>query len=88
MFLSIEPEASQYGICKIIPPDGWESEFALKGDFQFGTKIQPIHQLQRRCLKGNLERSLTLKEKREAFKEEVRNFLQVKKFVPFLFFLG
>jgi len=80
----IRPEAQKYGICKIIPPEGWESEFALDGSFRFGTKIQPIHQLQRRSQKGDLERCLSLKEKRETFKEEVRNFLQLENLEPLI----
>ncbi|KAG3114053.1 hypothetical protein PI124_g7203 [Phytophthora idaei] len=46
---SIEQEASRTGICKIVPPRGWNPPFAI--DFederaQFGTRKQKIHELQ------------------------------------------
>ncbi|KAJ0811132.1 putative transcription factor & chromatin remodeling JmjC-ARID family [Helianthus annuus] len=45
----IRPEAEQYGICKIIPPQNWKPPFALDLDtFTFPTKTQAIHQLQAR----------------------------------------
>ncbi|KAI3713400.1 hypothetical protein L1987_71977 [Smallanthus sonchifolius] len=45
----IRPEAQQYGICKIIPPQNWKPPFALDLDtFTFPTKTQAIHQLQAR----------------------------------------
>lgn len=45
----IRPEAEQYGICKIVPPKGWKTPFALDLDsFTFPTKTQAIHQLQAR----------------------------------------
>eukprot|EP01104_Vermistella_antarctica_P006858 TRINITY_DN1754_c0_g4_i1.p1 TRINITY_DN1754_c0_g4~~TRINITY_DN1754_c0_g4_i1.p1 ORF type:complete len:743 (-),score=124.96 TRINITY_DN1754_c0_g4_i1:71-2299(-) len=54
---SIRPIAEQYGICRIIPPDGWKpkdfkSPITRKTDFLFETKVQNIHQLQSRA-EGN-----------------------------------
>lgn len=46
---SIRSQAEQYGICKIIPPDGWAPPFAIdKQSFRFTTNIQAIHELQER----------------------------------------
>lgn len=46
----IRPEAEQFGICKIVPPQGWSPPFALDLDsFTFPTKTQAIHQLQARA---------------------------------------
>lgn len=45
----IRPEAESFGICKIVPPEGWKPPFALDVDsFSFQTKTQAIHQLQAR----------------------------------------
>lgn len=46
---SIRPQAEIYGICKIIPPDGWAPPLALdKASFKFNTVIQAVHRLQDR----------------------------------------
>lgn len=46
---SIRPIAEKFGICKIIPPDEYEIECVLSlRSFKFKTKIQNIHQLQKR----------------------------------------
>ncbi|XP_020978798.1 lysine-specific demethylase 5B isoform X1 [Arachis ipaensis] len=45
----IRPEAEPYGICRIVPPKGWNPPFALDLDtFTFPTKTQAIHKLQAR----------------------------------------
>lgn len=46
---SIRPQAEIYGICKIIPPEGWAPPLALdKNSFRFSTVIQAVHRLQDR----------------------------------------
>jgi histone demethylase JARID1 len=44
----IRPQAEKYGICKIVPPKGWNPPFALNVDStkKFQTKDQSIHRLQ------------------------------------------
>ncbi|CAL1375354.1 unnamed protein product [Linum trigynum] len=43
----IRTEAERYGICRIVPPQGWSPPFAINSDsFSFPTKTQAIHQLQ------------------------------------------
>lgn len=44
----IRPVAEKYGICKIVPPEGWNPPFALNVDCpkKFQTKDQSIHRLQ------------------------------------------
>ncbi|ETM50315.1 hypothetical protein F442_05840 [Phytophthora nicotianae P10297] len=46
---SIEKEASRTGICKIVPPRGWNPPFAINLEddrVQFDTRKQKIHELQ------------------------------------------
>ncbi|KNC87675.1 hypothetical protein SARC_00246 [Sphaeroforma arctica JP610] len=44
---SIRPEAEVYGICRIVPPDGWKPPFALdKDEFVFETRKQDLNQLE------------------------------------------
>ncbi|CAD6500383.1 BgTH12-07560 [Blumeria graminis f. sp. triticale] len=44
---SIAPEASQYGICKIIPPDSWRPEFAIDTErFHFRTRKQELNSVE------------------------------------------
>eukprot|EP00879_Flechtneria_rotunda_P018201 GHRR01019091.1.p1 GENE.GHRR01019091.1~~GHRR01019091.1.p1 ORF type:complete len:153 (+),score=35.02 GHRR01019091.1:179-637(+) len=46
---SIRARAEGYGICKIIPPEGWAPPFAInKQNFRFTTRIQAVHELQDR----------------------------------------
>ncbi|RXK37598.1 hypothetical protein M231_05140 [Tremella mesenterica] len=43
---SIGPEASQYGICKIVPPEGWRMPFCLETEtFRFRTRLQRLNSL-------------------------------------------
>ncbi|CAH0514709.1 unnamed protein product [Peronospora belbahrii] len=47
---SIEQEAARTGICKIVPPRGWNPPFAIDLDnsrAEFDTKQQNLHQLQK-----------------------------------------
>lgn len=44
---SISGEAAEYGICKIIPPEGWEMPFTLDTElFHFRTRLQRPSQLE------------------------------------------
>lgn len=46
---AIRPQAEVYGICRIIPPQGWAPPLALdKNAFRFNTVIQAVHRLQDR----------------------------------------
>ncbi|XP_052817245.1 protein Jumonji-like isoform X2 [Mya arenaria] len=42
---SIQSEAEQYGMCKIVPPCSWKMESRELEDFRFTTYIQYIHKL-------------------------------------------
>ncbi|KAH7323790.1 PLU-1-like protein-domain-containing protein [Rhexocercosporidium sp. MPI-PUGE-AT-0058] len=43
----ISPEASQYGICKIIPPDSWKPDFAIDTErFHFRTRKQELNSVE------------------------------------------
>ncbi|EFJ51033.1 hypothetical protein VOLCADRAFT_34231, partial [Volvox carteri f. nagariensis] len=49
---SIRPQAEPYGICKIIPPKGWEPPCALNLSLlKFPTRKQKVHELQHRDFK-------------------------------------
>ncbi|RAL62905.1 hypothetical protein DID88_004746 [Monilinia fructigena] len=44
---SIAPEASQFGICKIIPPDTWKPDFAIDTEhFHFRTRKQELNSVE------------------------------------------
>jgi len=44
---SIAPEAKAYGICKIVPPEGWRMPFVLETDkFRFKTRLQRLNSLE------------------------------------------
>lgn len=46
---SIRPLAEPYGVCKIVPPKGWELPFSLDlSSLRFPTRIQKVHELQHR----------------------------------------
>lgn len=44
---SIAPEAKAYGICKIVPPEGWRMPFVLETEkFRFKTRLQRLNSLE------------------------------------------
>ncbi|KAL1409908.1 hypothetical protein Q8F55_003907 [Vanrija albida] len=44
---SIAPQAKKYGICKIIPPEGWQMPFELETDsFRFRTRLQRLNSIE------------------------------------------
>ena len=44
---SLGPEAQAYGICKIVPPEGWRMPFTLDPDlFRFKTRLQRLNSLE------------------------------------------
>ncbi|KAM0753831.1 JmjC-domain-containing protein [Meredithblackwellia eburnea MCA 4105] len=44
---SIAKEAKQYGICKIVPPEGWRPPFALNTEtFRFKTRLQKLNSME------------------------------------------
>ncbi|KAH9092500.1 hypothetical protein Ae201684P_008176 [Aphanomyces euteiches] len=44
---SIRAEASQTGICKIVPPQGWRPPFAVnEKKFRFRTRLQPLNSIE------------------------------------------
>jgi len=44
---SIAPEAKAFGICKIVPPEGWRMPFVLETDkFRFKTRLQRLNSLE------------------------------------------
>ncbi|GAA5991295.1 hypothetical protein JCM5350_005324 [Sporobolomyces pararoseus] len=43
----IAPEAKQYGICKIVPPEGWRPPFAIDSEtFRFKTRVQQLNSME------------------------------------------
>lgn len=47
---SIQPIAEPFGICRVVPPEGWKPPFALdKDSFKFPTRVQCVHALQHRA---------------------------------------
>ncbi|KAL4235349.1 Jumonji and AT-rich interaction domain containing 2 [Mactra antiquata] len=42
---SIQSEAEQYGMCKIVPPCSWKMESREMEDFRFSTQIQYVHKM-------------------------------------------
>lgn len=73
----IRPEASRYGICKVVPPPSWslKCEVDLDSPFQFPTNLQKIHTLQEGPGYDNGANYTvrTYKEMADAFKEKWMN---------------
>jgi hypothetical protein len=65
---SIRREAEAYGICKIVPPEGWKPPFAIDHErFRFRTRIQAVSELMVRGTNVTLIRQ---------FREDYSAFLQ------------
>ncbi|KAK4053008.1 hypothetical protein OIV83_001741 [Microbotryomycetes sp. JL201] len=48
---SIAPQAKEYGICKVVPPEGWRPPFALNTEasnptFRFKTRLQQLNSME------------------------------------------
>jgi histone demethylase JARID1 len=51
----ISPEASKYGICKIVPPESWNPDFAIDTErFHFRTRKQELNSVEGSMLRPNL----------------------------------
>ena len=51
---SIRAEAEPYGLCRIVPPAGWEVPFHQDpATFSFKTRIQTVNELQLRLKKAS-----------------------------------
>jgi hypothetical protein len=70
----IRPHFEKYGICKIVSPIKSTSTLS-KTEFKFITKIQPIHQLQKRIVPESLEK----KEKKKKLNEPKEKKINEKK---------
>ncbi|XP_077982558.1 uncharacterized protein LOC144437489 [Glandiceps talaboti] len=44
----ITPKAQPFGMCKVIPPQGWRPECKLNDEMRFTTQIQYVHKMQKR----------------------------------------
>ncbi|GAA5941027.1 uncharacterized protein JCM15063_000623 [Sporobolomyces koalae] len=43
----IAPQAKQFGICKIVPPEGWRPPFAIDSEtFRFKTRVQQLNSME------------------------------------------
>lgn len=70
---SIRERAEIYGICKIVPPEGWAPPLALdKNSLRFNTVIQAVHRLQDRL-------SMPAQ---QAFYEELRSVMSAEGRAP------
>ena len=50
---SIRAQAEEYGICRVVPPEGWRAPFHLDpSTFSFKTRVQTVNELQLRLKKG------------------------------------
>jgi hypothetical protein len=52
--MSIRDECAEFGMCVIVPPEGWDPRFALDvaGKKTFSTRTQDVHTLQERTTDG------------------------------------
>lgn len=64
---SIRAEAEAFGLCRIVPPEGWSVPFNQDtATFSFKTRIQTVNELQLRLKKG----------KNRSFRTEYADFMQ------------